>query len=162
MTGGKSGRLKCTGANGMLPGPGLPRVRTALEEAEEWWQPEDRTFPGVQDDLNRAWVHPVLRPHSHRLSHLLYRGSSRGACTWVRAVSPCTPGQWLEQEWRLRPPEACTGGLNLFVPHVQNQGGSRAFRVGCGQLGLGGRAHQWAAWEVAEPCSLTGSWASPG
>lgn len=38
-------------------------------------------FPGVQDGLNRA---PVLRPRSLRLGLLLYRGSSRGACTRVR------------------------------------------------------------------------------
>lgn len=76
-------------------------------------------------------------------------------------MPPLTPGQWLGQEWRLRPPEACTGGLNL-LPMFKIQGGSRAFGVGCDQLGLSGRGHQRAAWEVAEPCSLTGSWGSPG
>lgn len=39
-------------------------------------------------------------------------------------------------------------GLNL-CPHVQIQGGSRAFRVGCDELGLSGRARQWAARDVA-------------
>lgn len=125
-------------------------LRTALEEAEEWWQPEDRTFPGVQGGLNRAWVHPVLRPHSRRLSRLPYRGSSRGACTWVRAVSPRTPGQWLEQEWRLRPPEACTGGPNLFP----------MFKTKEAAEPLGWAVLSWA-W-VAEPSSgLHGKWLSP-
>lgn len=98
----------------------------------------------------QAWVHPVPRPHSRRLSRLPYRGSSRGACTWARAVSPRTPAQWLEQERRLRPPEACTGGPNLFP----------MFKTKEAAEPLGWAVLSWA-W-VAEPSSgLHGKWLSP-
>lgn len=38
-------------------------------------------------------------------------------------------------------------GLNL-CPHVQNPRRQQSLSVGCDQLGLSGRAHQWTAWEV--------------
>lgn len=75
-------------------------------------------FSGVQDGLNRAWYTQFLGltvgwpPAMHRLQQRCMH-TGEGASPDSRPVAG--------QEQRLRPPEACTGGRNLF-PMFKIQG----------------------------------------
>lgn len=99
----------------MLPGPGLTRGKDCLP-----WRKlsggSQKTGPslGVQNGLGGDWVTRFLGPTALGWGSCpTGTHSGRGACTWVRGCASPTPGKWLAQEWRLGPPEACTGGLSL-------------------------------------------------